>query len=209
MNYAKQVREYCEQHNNSLIDTSIVRDSVFKDIPYKTLLKIFNRLEDEGIIHTVTKGLYCVGNKTVNNKKLISQYASSGRGMIVGYGLFNSIGLTLYKDDKIEIYTNAIASKQKTIDNFLLKRVDLEFTDEIVDLVSLLEILNIGFSMQGSDVLSYKRTTELLAQTYCDDNFRKVIKAIRYMYSTVLKLSELLARLNIDNSCLDIYQISF
>lgn len=207
VNYTKQVREYCEQHNNTLIDISIVRDSVFKDIPYKTLLKIFNRLVNEGIVHTVSKGLYCVGNKMVNNKKIISQYASSGRGMIVGYRLFNSIGLTIFKDDRIEIYTNAIVSKQKTIGDFLLKRVDLEFTDEIVDLISLLEILDVGFSIHGADVLSYKRTTEMLAQTYCDDNFKKVIKAIRYMYSTVLKLSELLARLNIENSCLDIYQL--
>lgn len=139
MNYTKQVREYCEQHNNSLIDISIVRDSVFKGIPYKTLLKIFNRLEDEGIVHTVSKGLYCVGNKAVNDKKIISQYVSSCRGMIVGYGLFNSIGLTVCKDSKIEIYTNAITSKQKTIGDFLLKRVDLEFTDEIVDLISLFD----------------------------------------------------------------------
>ena len=126
--------------------------------------------------------------------------------MIVGYGLFNSIGLTIYKDDEIEIYTKAIVSKQKVIGNFILKRVDLEFTDAIVDLVSLLEILNIGFSMQGSDVLSYKRTTELLAQSYSDENFGKVIKVVRYMCSTVLKLSGLLARLNIENSCLEIYQ---
>ena len=61
--------------------------------------------------------------------------------------------------------------------------------------------------MKGADYLSYKRTVELLALSYSDDNFRKVIKAIRYMYSTVLKLSELLARLNIENSCLDIYQL--
>ena len=207
MNYTKQVREYCEQHNNSLIDISIVRNSVFKDIPYKTLLKIFNRLEDDEMIHTVSKGVYSVGNKADNNKEIISHYASIDRGMIVGYSLFNSIGLTVYIDDKIEIYTNAIASKQKTVGDFLLKRVDLEFTDEIIDLVSLLESLNIGFSMQGADFLSYKRTTELLAQTYSDDNFRKVIKAIRYMYSTVLKLSELLVWLNIENSCLDIYQL--
>ena len=204
MNYAKQVREYCEQHNNSLIDISIVRDSVFQDIPYKTLLKIFNRLEEEGMVHTISKGMYVVGNKSDNNKDM--HYTGSGRGMIVVYGLFNSIGLTVYKGDKVEIYTNAITSKQKTIGSFLLKRVDLEFTDEIIELVSLLEILNVGFSMQGADFLSYKRTTELLVQTYSDDNFRKVIKAIRYMYSTVLKLSELLERLNIKNSCLKIYQ---
>ncbi len=78
--------------------------------------------------------------------------------------------------------------------------MDLEFTDEIVDLISLLEILDVGFGMHGADVLSYKRTTELFAQTYSYENFGKVIKAVR------LKLSELLARLNIENSCLDIYQ---
>ncbi len=206
MNYTKQVREYCEEHANSLIDISVVRNSVFADIPYKTLLKIFNRLEYEGIVHTVSKGLYCVGNKTVNNKKIISQYASGGRGMFVGYGLINSIGLTIYKDDKLEIYTNAIVSKQKTIGDFLLQRVDLEFTDEIIDLISLLEILDIGFNMKGTDYLSYKRTVELLALTYNDDNFRKVMAAIRYKYSKIVKLNELLNRLDIENSCLAIYQ---
>jgi len=209
VNYTKQVREYCENHVNSLVDISIVRDSVFADIPYKTLLKIFNRLEDDGIVLTVSKGLYSVGNKVVNNKLILSRYTKNGKGMVVGYTLFNNIGLTIFKDDKIEIYTNAIVSKQKTIGDFLLKRVVLEFTGEIIDLISLLEILDVGFNMHGADVLSYKRITEMLAQTYCDDNFKKVIKAIRYMYSTVLKLSELLARLNIENSCLDIYQISF
>ncbi|MCI5791019.1 MAG: hypothetical protein MR239_03945 [Clostridiales bacterium] len=207
MNYTKQVREYCEKHVNSLVDISIVRDSVFADIPYKTLLKIFNRLEDDGIVQTVSKGLYSVGNKVVNNKLILSQYTKNGKGMVVGYTLFNSIGLTATQEDRIVIFTNAIANKQKTIGNILLKRVDLEFTDEIIDLISLLEIINVGFSMKGADYLSYKRTVELLALSYSDDNFRKVIKAIRYMYSTVLKLSELLARLNIENSCLDIYQL--
>ncbi len=46
----------------------------------------------------------------------------------------------------------------------------------------------------------------LLALTYSDDNFRKIINAILYKYSTILKLSELLARLGIENSCMDIYQ---
>ena len=55
VSYTKQVREYCEKHANSLLDIYIVRDSVFADIPYKTLLKTFNRLEDDGIIHAVSK----------------------------------------------------------------------------------------------------------------------------------------------------------
>ena len=206
MNYTKQVREYCEKHVNSLVDISIVRDSVFADIAYKTLLKIFNRLEDDGIVHTVSKGLYGVGNKVVNNKRILSQYTKNGKGMVVGYTLFNSIGLTATQEDKIVIFTNAIANKQKTIGNILLKRVDLEFTDEIIDLISLLEIIDVGFSMKGADYLSYKRTVELLVLTYSDENFKKVNDAIRYKYSTIEKLSELLNRLGMRNSCLAIYQ---
>lgn len=206
MNYTKQVREYCEKNANSLIDISIIRNSVFSDIPYKTLLKIFNRLEDEGVVHNVSKGIYRVGNKITNSKDILNAYTQKGKGMVVGYTLFNNIGLTAYQDDKVEIYTNAIANKQKTIDDFLLKKVDLEFTDEIIDLISLLEILDVGISMKGADVLSYKRTVKLLALTYNDEDFQTVNEVIRYKYSTIVKLNELLKRLDVENTCLEIYQ---
>ena len=206
MNYTKQVTEYCKKNANSLIDISIIRNSVFSDIPYKTLLKIFNRLEDEGVVHTVSKGIYRVGNKITNSKDILNAYTQKGKGMVVGYTLFNNIGLTAYQDDKVEIYTNAIANKQKTIDDFLLKKVDLEFTDEIIDLISLLEILDVGISMKGADVLSYKRTVKLLALTYNDEDFQTVNEVIRYKYSTIVKLNELLKRLDVENTCLEIYQ---
>lgn len=132
-------------------------------------------------------------------------YATNGKGMVVGYTLFNNIGLTAYTDDKIEIYTNGIISKQKTIGKFSLKRVDLEFTDEIINLISLLEILDFGFKIQGADYLVYRNTIELLAITYNDENFRDVTKAIRFKFSTIVKLNELLGRLNIKSSCMEIY----
>ena len=205
MNYTKQVREYCEKNANSLIDISIVRNSVFSDIPYKTLLKIFNRLEDEGgVVHNVSKGIYRIENKITNGKDILNAYTQKGKGMVVCYTLFKNIGLTAYQDEKVEIYTNAIANKQKTIGNILLKQVDLEFTDEIIDLISLLEILDVGFKMVGVDYLSYKSTVEMLALAYSDDNFRKVNNSIRYKYSSILKLSDLLTRLGIKNSCLEI-----
>ncbi len=86
----------------------------------------------------------------------------------------------------------------------MLKRVDLEFTDKITDIISLLKIINLSFSMKGADYLTCKRTVELLVLAYGDDNFRKVINAIRYSYSTKVKLDELLTRLDITNSCLKI-----
>lgn len=206
MNYTKQVREYCGKHSKGLIDISVVRNTVFADIPYKTLLKIFNRLEEEGIVKTVSKGVYSIGKKKIDERKILSDYTSNGKGMVVGYSLFNKIGLTLYQDERIVIYTNVIMTKQKSIGNLLLKKVDLIFTDEIIDLVSLLEILDVGFGIRGEDYLTYRNVVELLAKTYTDDNFKQVIGAIRYKYSTIVKLNELLNRLKINNFCLDLYQ---
>ena len=155
---------------------------------------------------TVSKGVYSIGKKKIDEQKILSEYTSNGKGMIVGYALFSKIGLTLYQDERIVIYTNVITSKQKNICNLLLKKVDLIFTDEIIDLVSLLEILDIGFGMRGGDYLIYRNVVELLAKTYTDDNFKQVIGAIRYKYSTIVKLNELLTRLNIKNLCMDLYQ---
>ena len=154
---------------------------------------------------TVSKGVYSIGKKKIDERKILSDYTSNGKGMVVGYALFNKIGLPLYQDERIVIYTNVIATKQKSIGNLLLKRVDLIFTDEIIDLVSLLEILDIGFGIRGGDYLTYRNVVELLAKTYTDDNFKQVIGAIRYKYSTIIKLHELLTRLNIKNACLDFF----
>lgn len=66
-----------------------------------------------------------------------------------------------------------ITTKQKNIGNLLLKKVELEFTDEIIDLISLLKIIDIGFGMRGGDFITYKNVTDFLTQTYTDENFKK------------------------------------
>lgn len=61
MIYTKQAREYCGKSSKELIDISVVRNTVFADIPYKTFLKIFNRLEEEEIEKAISKDVYSNG----------------------------------------------------------------------------------------------------------------------------------------------------
>ncbi len=48
MNYSKTVREYCKTTPLRIFDVSCEMKHHFEMIPYKTLLKILNRLEEEG-----------------------------------------------------------------------------------------------------------------------------------------------------------------
>ena len=204
MNYTKLIREYCKNNSGTFFDVSKLKDTEFAEVPYKTLLKILNRFEEEGLLSPVSKGVYFIGEKPVDEELIFDEYIADGKGMFVGYQLFNDVGISDYVDCKIEIYTNNIKAKQKSVVRYLLKRVDLEFDDDIVDLVALLEIIDVGYSMKGCDFMAYKKTVDMLLKSYSDSSFEKIIKAIRYKYSTIKQLSELLEANSIDNNCLDI-----
>lgn len=115
MNYTKFVREYCKNNSGTFFDVSKLKDTEFADVPYKTLLKILNRLEKEGLLKPVSKGVYFIGEKPVDEELVFDEYVDDGKGMFGGYQLFNDVGISDYFDFKIEIYTNNIKSKQKTI----------------------------------------------------------------------------------------------
>lgn len=206
MNYTKLVREYCKNNSGAIFDLSKLKDTEFSDVPYKTLLKILNRLEEEGLLKPVSKGVYFIGEKPVDEELIFDEYVDDGKGMLVGYQLFNDVGISDYVDCEIEIYTNNIKAKQKSVGRYLLKRVDLEFDDDIVDLVALLEIIDVGYSMKGCNFMAYKKTVDILLQSYSDSSFEKIVKAIRYKYSTIKQLSELLETNSIDNNCLHIFE---
>lgn len=209
MNYTKFVREYCKNNSGTFFDVSKLKDIEFAEVPYKTLLKILNRLEEESLLSAVSKGVYFIGEKPVDEELIFDEYVDDGKGMLVGYQLFNDVGISNYVDCKIEIYTNNIKSKQKSVGQYFLKKVDLEFDDYTVDLVALLEIIDVGYSMKNCDFIAYKKTVDMLLKSYSDSSFEKIIKAIRYKYSTIKQLSELLESNSIDNNCLDIFESTY
>ena len=209
MNYTKFVREYCKNNSGAFFDVSKLKDTEFTEVPYKTLLKILNRLEDEGLLKPVSKGVYFIGEKPVDEELFFDEYVDDGKGMFVGYQLFNDVGISNYVDCKIEIYTNNIKSKQKSVGQYALKKVDLEFDDDTIDLVALLEIIDTGYSMKGCDFMTYKKTVDMLLKSYSDSSFEKIVKAIHYKYSTIKQLSELLEANSIDNSCVDIFESTY
>lgn len=205
MSFTKQIREYSIKNPNTIVDVSKVKDTVFSEIPYKTLLKILNRLEIEGVLSPVSKGVYYVGDKVVDEELIVTEYVENGKGMFVGYQLFNDIGISTYQDEKTEIYTNNIQSNQKNIGKYNLKYVDIVFEDNIIDLISLLEIIDAGYSIKECDFISYKKALDVLSHSYSDKYFQRVVKTIRYKFSTIKTLRGLLEQNGIINNCFEIY----
>ena len=157
------------------------------------------------MLSPVSKGVYYIGDKVVDEELLVTEYVANGKGMFVGYQLFNDIGISTYQDDKTEIYTNNINSNQKNIGKFNLKYIDIVFEDSIVDLISLLETIDAGYSIKECNFIAYKKTLDVLSHSYTDKYFQRVVESIRYKFSTIRVLTELLKQNEIKNNCLEIY----
>ena len=76
MSYTDTVRQYCAKHKYEMLEVAKVQEKEFADVPYKTLLKILNRLEEERIVTSVSKGIYHIGTQILNNdrRRYIQKY---------------------------------------------------------------------------------------------------------------------------------------
>lgn len=94
MNYTKFVREYCKNNSGAFFDVSKLKDAEFSEVPYKTLLKILNRLEEEGLLKPISKGVYFIGEKPMDEELIFDEYVDDRKGMFIGYQLFNDVGIS-------------------------------------------------------------------------------------------------------------------
>lgn len=204
MSYTDDVRIYCKENKGQLLDVSKA-EKIFQNIPHKTLLKILNRLDEEGLVSNVSKGIYKIANVVINEKLILEEYVDDGKGMVVGYQLFNSLGISDYQDGEIVIYTNVINTMQKTIHGYKLKKYNIVFDDDIIDLIALLELLEGGYTIKGIYFDKYIQVIELLLPEYSDELFERIVCGKNYKFSTIKTLSNWLRSSNVENKCLDIY----
>ena len=84
--------------------------------------------------------------------------------------------------------------------------IDLKFNEKTVDLIALLEILDAGADIESCDYITYLNVTTMLSRCYTDRLFERIIKVIKYQYSTIKRLSNLLRKNCIENNCIDLYK---
>lgn len=101
MNYTKTIREYCLQNKGIVFDMLYELKKHFSMVPYRTFCKILSRLEEEGIVSKVSKGVYKVNGTDSSIQELIEkEYISGPSGMFIGKKMFEDLGIGL-TDDKL------------------------------------------------------------------------------------------------------------
>lgn len=152
-------------------------------------------MEEEKIITRISHGAYLFKGKPSKNKdQVVDYYTSNENGLVIGYSFYNQIGVSNYKDDKVEIFASLIDSKTKKVGNHLLTKADIIFNDKTIPLIYLLELLANGSSIKECDDIKKACMIEYYLNSYDDFFFEEVTKAINFNYSTICTLNRILSR---------------
>ena len=173
MNYTKTIRQFCKQNKGELFDAGKMAEDYFSMIPYKTLLKILNRLQAEGLLTPFSKGVYQIisDNQMDQGEAIKNTYLYHGRGMYAGYQMYNELGITSYNDSFIEIYTNKIYSKHKTIGNYKLTRVDVVYFDRVIQhIIQALELIENINNIKDKPTIMYEASINFLNKPTTDSS---------------------------------------
>ena len=182
----------------------------FSMVPYKTFLKILNRLEEEGTLSAVSKGVYQINSEQNidQDSAVLKEYSGDTRGIIVGHSMYRQYGISDYDDGFVDIYTRMIPDgTHKNIGKYRLTGANLYYSRQYRTLITTLELIENAASIHDIDYLRYDEARKIGLKDYDIASFKNIIEHIHYQYSTIVTLEMLLKDAGItDSLCVDIYQ---
>lgn len=213
--YAKYIETVIEQEpENKLLEASILYQKSFGTVPEMTYYKTLERMSKQGSLVHLTKGLYYRPKKSrfgtipISEKEIIGHYTNNGRGIVIGYRLYNQKGLTTQISKRVEVLSSVVTEQKKNIQNICVTNSGIDLTQETIPVIETMEILQNYKSIEDirkSALAAYMRE---FATEYSDTAAVFVLKNRKYKKSTIAFLERFLNYLGVENTLHQFYQPS-
>ena len=113
MKYREQIlEEFSKVPENTLIMTGkLYRDKFAEKMGEAAFSQAICRLCKSNEIERISKGIYCRPKKTrfgvvlPSDKEIVDWFTNQGNGIIVGYDLYNSLGITTQVSKRVTAYS--------------------------------------------------------------------------------------------------------
>ncbi len=175
---------------------------VSEDSFYKTIERMCKAKE----LVKISKGTYYlpkVGKYGVippSESEIVSAFTANNRGVVVGYSLYNMLGLTTQIAKSIAVISNSLESVTKTIRNITIQQVNIEYSRQISSMIQALEVLQNYAVIQDLNYSAFIRFAENLALSFNEEVFESVNQIIKYKKVTISFLREILRYYGVKNN---------
>ena len=184
---------------NELIHASkLYRKELVNQISEAAFYKTLERMCKSGELVKIAKGTYHLpkvskyGIVPPSEKEIVSAFTENGTGTVVGYSLYNALNLTTQIAKSVDVMSSALESFTKTIRNITVHQVQIDYSENIENMIHALEVLQNYYSIQDINHSAFIAFTKELADRYNEEAFKEVISTINYKKSTIAFLQEIL-----------------
>lgn len=205
--YAKYIEATIEQEpENQLLEASALYQKSFGSVPEMSYYKTLERMSKQGTLVHLTKGLYYRPKKSrfglipISENEIVSHYTKNGKGIVIGYRLYNQKGLTTQISKRIEVLSSALSEQKKNINNVCVMNSNIALTQETIPVIETMEILQNYKSIEDVSKSALAAYMKTFISGYSDAAAIFVLKNRKYKKSTIAFLESFLKFFGVENT---------
>ena len=196
---------YDFQPNELILASNLFNNKLDGTVCEATYYKTLERMSKAGKLNKAAKGVYYLpknsrfGPVPLSEEDIILAFTKENTGTVVGYSLYNQLGLTTQIPKITKVLSASLETQTKTIQNVAVFYSPLWFSREVEYMVHTLDVLqNLGQiqDLNRHALISY---CEIMAETYDQSVFDEVITKQKYSKSTIAFLQSILNFYNKEN----------
>ena len=193
------------KENELIIARKLYREKLSAVVSEAAYYKALERMCKSGKLIRAAKGIYHLPKKSkygivpLSENEIVRAFTEYGSGTIIGYSLYNKLGLTTQIPKTIHVMSSSIDEKTKTIKNVVIHRSELIFDNAVEDMIHGLDVLQNYDTIQDLDYNAFVSFSRSLAKNYNDVTFEKVIASKKYKKSTITFLYDVLNYYGVSN----------
>ena len=193
------------KENELIMASKLYRKELSCKVSEEAFYKTIERMCKANELIKIAKGTYHLpkinkyGIVPPSEEEIVSSFTKNNSGAVIGFSLYNKLGLTTQVSKSVLVISNALDSITKNIKNIEIKRVNIDFSKENINMIQGLNVLQNFDVIEDLNYCVFIKYIEQFALSYKDDIFEKVYGAIKYKKSTISFLYEILNYYEINN----------
>lgn len=195
-----------KQDAGSLIDARLLYYMSSLEVSEAAFYKSLERMCKSDKIVRIANGIYYKPNRSkygiipVNEADIVEYYTRELSGVVIGYTLYNRVGISTQISKRVEVFSNRLLGDKKTIQNVTIRKLDFSFDDDTIPIIETLEILQNYSRIEDIDNMALSRYLLDFSVKYKDNAAIRVLEHMKYKKSTIAFLEACLNYMGIENT---------
>ncbi|MCD8149021.1 MAG: DUF6088 family protein [Clostridiales bacterium] len=205
--YAKYIETVIESEpKNKIFEAGDMYEKFFGAIPETSYYKTLERMRKQGALVHLAKGIYYRPQKSrfgivpISENEIINHYTRNDQGVVIGYRLYNKVGLTTQISKRTEVLSSVISEQKKNVGNVCVKNSEMAITQEVVPVIETMEILQNYENIENINKSALAEYMRKYVEKYSDSVTVSVLKNRKYKKSTIAFLKSFLTYFGKDNT---------